>query len=167
MNNTEVLEEYFSLFELRGHSQLTITNYGYAFNEFFNFFENKKFDEIKTKDIRSYLREKKKTVKKSTLKNKITIIKTFYKWLKEEKYIKENPAKRIQKPHINDNVRRHLKPEKVELIRLDINDLFDITMFELFLSSGLRVSEFADLDWKDIDFHDREIKVRHGKGDRN
>lgn len=44
--------------------------------------------------------------------------------------------------------------------------MFDITVFETFLSSGLRVSELTELDWNNIDFRDREIHVLHGKGDK-
>lgn len=166
MTNKEILEEYFDLFELRGRSKLTIKHYKYDFNQFFNILNNKNYEKITTKDIRKYLREKKKDVKLSTLRTKITIIKSFFNWLVDERHIEENPAKHIQKPHVNDNERRYLTPEEIEIIRLEIDDPFDIMLFEVLYSSGLRVSEAVDLNWRDINFNNREIKVLHGKGDK-
>jgi integrase/recombinase XerC len=37
-------------------------------------------------------------------------------------------------------------------------------MFELFYSSGLRLSELADLNLSDLDFADKSLMVRAGKG---
>jgi integrase/recombinase XerC len=37
-------------------------------------------------------------------------------------------------------------------------------MFELFYSSGLRLSELANLNIGDIDFTDHSLRVRYGKG---
>jgi len=124
LTNEEVLEEYFSLFELRGRSELTIQNYKYEFNEFFKILKGKNYEKITVKDIRKYLRYKKKKVKLSTIRHKITVLKTFFKWLKEEGYNNENPAKIIQKPKVTDNERRHLKPKEIEIIRLDNDDFF-------------------------------------------
>lgn len=165
MTNKEILEEYFSIFELRGCSPATIRNIKYDFNQFFKILNNKHYEKITTSDIRDYLREKKKTVKLITIRNKITVISAFFNWLANEGHIKENPARLIQKPRVNDNERRYLTIEEIEIIRLDITEPFDILLFEVLYSSGIRVSEAVNLDWDDIDFEKEEMVVL-GKGNK-
>ena len=45
-------------------------------------------------------------------------------------------------------------------------DVRNRLVFELGLSTGLRREEMANLMWKDINFDDEVIHVRHGKGDK-
>lgn len=166
MNNQEILDEYFSLFELRGRSQSTIINYTYFFDEFFRYLENKNFKDITTKDIRKYLKYKKSHNQLSSIANKITVLKAFFKWLQLENYRPNNPTKVIQKPKIVDNERRFLKPKEIELIRLDNKDFMDRILFETIYSSGIRVSECMKLNWNNINFNTNELKVIEGKGNK-
>ena len=165
MTNKQILQEYFSIFQLRGYAETTITNYKYDFKVFEHFVQ-KSFLDVTTSDIRQYLGEKSKELAKSTIVNKINVLSSLYTFLEEESYIEKNPMDRIQKPSFNDNKRRYLKLEEVEIIRLEINDLFKMMLFELLYSSGMRVSEIHNLNWEDIDFRDREIHIKHGKGDK-
>jgi integrase/recombinase XerC len=43
-------------------------------------------------------------------------------------------------------------------------EIRDLAMFELFYSSGLRLSELSSLDMVDVDLSDRSLLVRSGKG---
>jgi integrase/recombinase XerC len=43
-------------------------------------------------------------------------------------------------------------------------EIRDVAMFELFYSSGLRLSELASLDINDLDLADHSLRVRLGKG---
>ncbi len=165
MTNQELLDEYFSVFKLRGYSKNTINNYSYDFNMFLDFIEKNLLD-VTTTDIRGFLAFRSESIKKSTLVNKINILKSLFSFLTEEGYMEENPTDRIQKPSFNDNERRYLKLEEIEQIRIDVKDNFKIMLFELLYSSGIRVSEAYDLNWEDIDFYNREILVKHGKGDK-
>ena len=165
MTNKEIIEEYFDIFRLRGYAETTITNYEYDFNSLDNFL-NKSFLEVTTRDIRKYLGIKSRELKQSTIVNKINVFSSLFTFLKEEGYIDKSPMERIQKPNFNDNERRYLNLEEIEMIRLEINDLFKIMLFELLYSSGMRVSEAHNLNWSDINFRTREIHIRHGKGDK-
>lgn len=166
MDNQEILDEYFSIFRLRGRSESTILNYTYFFNEFFSYLEGKNYRNITTKNIRKYLKYKKSHNQLSSIHSKITVLKAFFKWLKTENYRKENPTKVIQKPKYVDNERRFLKPKEIELIRLDNNSFRDKVLFETLYSSGIRVSECVKLNWDDINFITNELKVIKGKGNK-
>ena len=165
MTNKEIIEEYFDIFRLRGYAETTITNYEYDFNSLDNFLD-KSFLEVTTRDIRKYLGIKSRELKQSTIVNKINVFSSLFTFLKEEGYIDKSPMERIQKPNFNDNERRYLNLEEIEMIRLEINDLFKTMLFELLYSSGMRVSEAHNLNWSDINFRTREIHIRHGKGDK-
>ena len=45
-------------------------------------------------------------------------------------------------------------------------EIRDLAMFELFYSSGLRLSEMATLELDDIDLAEQSLRVRHGKGEK-
>ena len=46
-------------------------------------------------------------------------------------------------------------------------EIRDLAMFELFYSSGLRLSELSSLDMTDLDLNDRSLWVRLGKGGKS
>lgn len=167
MNNKKIIEEFFNIFKLRGYSDVSVKNYNYTFNEFFNFID-KNYKNIVKSDIREYLIYKKDDgAKNSTLTNKINTLSSLFSWLKEEKYIDNNPMKKIIKPKFNDTKRKHLTPKEIELIRLEIDNLFDLTLFELLYSSGIRVSEAVELNWENLEFDNRELTVVNGKGNKD
>ena len=45
-------------------------------------------------------------------------------------------------------------------------EIRDLAMFELFYSSGLRLSELAALNMEDIDLQEKTLQVLHGKGNK-
>lgn len=161
----EILKEYRYVLNLRGRSELTIENYFYTLDNLLNF--NKEIYDITTKDIRRYLMKQKETNKLTTIKNKIATLKAFFNWAEKENFIKENPMNRIEKPNTNSNKRKHLTNYEIEFIRIQPKSLIDDTMFELFISSGLRVSEMVNLNWNNINFRERKITIKNGKGNKN
>lgn len=61
--------------------------------------------------------------------------------------------------------------EQIELINIFnvryFNSYRNKTMIELFLNTGLRVSEMIDLRWKDINLNTGQLKVVQGKGNKD
>jgi integrase/recombinase XerC len=49
----------------------------------------------------------------------------------------------------------------------DVLELRDIAMWELFYSSGLRLSELTQLDLVDLDLSAGGVLIRHGKGEKS
>lgn len=132
----------------------------------------KKTDEIikmEPETIRAYLgylyRQK---VKKVTVNRKVSSLRTFYKYALRIGKIKNNPAEMIQTPKTEKYMPTFLSVDETFQL-LDAQrgksslDLRSRAMMELFYSSGLRLSELAELDVIDIDFNQELVKVR-GKG---
>lgn len=160
----------------RNVSVHTRTAYIADVQDFASFLQNnniiKNRDEIisvESKMIRAYLsflyRQK---LKKVTVNRKVSSLRAFYKYGLRIGKIQTNPAEMIQT----------LKTEKYMPTFLSVDEMFDLlgtkndntalglrnrAMLELFYSSGLRLSELAGLDFMDIDFNQKLLKVR-GKG---
>ena len=76
----------------------------------------------------------------------------------------KNPVKRIHKVRTGRAVREILTDENLELLRDSCETLRDLAIFELLLSTGIRVGELVNLNISDVDFNEREAIV-FGKGE--
>ena len=59
---------------------------------------------------------------------------------------------------------KYLTPTQKESVLQVIKDPRDKAIFSLGLNAGLRASEMANLTIDDIDFQDRKIHIKQGKG---
>jgi integrase/recombinase XerC len=120
--------------------------------------------------IRGYLGFLHKKNKKSTIARKLSSIRSFFRYVVKHGYAEGNPADTVVTP----------KQEKAIPTYLPIDDMFRLldsvqadtllssrnrAIFETIYSSGIRVSELAGLDVKDVDFESGAIRVL-GKGNK-
>lgn len=118
---------------------------------------SKSFIEMTSDDLKEYLifYRDLNQCSKTTLNNARRILSSFWKWLEIEEKIIINPMKRIPAIKIPKHVRKAFTDEEVEILRKYLyhqNNLRDIAIFELLLSSGLRLSEVASLRIDDLNF---------------
>lgn len=160
----EKVKMYLITKKLENYSKTTLKNKAYFFNDFAKFF-NKPISTITTVDIRMYIAKISNNAKQTTINNKISNIKSFFTWLQDEGYIINNPAKKIKQVKIPKRLKKPLTEEEIEIIR-DINlNTRDRFIFELLLSSGIRVSELVNLKIEDIDMNNKRITIV-GKGNK-
>ncbi|NIO39472.1 MAG: tyrosine recombinase XerC [Burkholderiales bacterium] len=92
---------------------------------------------------------------------------TFYSFLMRDHGFTQNPCVGVRAPKTTKRLPDALSPEEVaKLVELPAEDAYavrDRAMFELFYSSGLRLSELTGLKSNDIDFDDATVRVV-GKG---
>lgn len=101
-----------------------------------------------------------------------TTLDGFFAFLVEEGLLAENPARRLERPRLpqslpgevlaDDEVRRLLAAPD----RSKPEGLRDRALIEVFYAAGLRRCEALNLDLDDLDHSARELRVRHGKGDK-
>jgi site-specific recombinase XerD len=89
-------------------------------------------------------------------------IKTFYRWLKAE-YGLNNAAEGIQAPILGKPMMPTLDEIQVKQLIESVDCIRDKTIIALFVESGLRLSELANIRPDDINWTGRCIKVL-GKG---
>lgn len=117
-----------------------------------------------THAIRGFLEiERQRGNSANSVITKIHRMNSFYTWLLKEEHIVKNPMSRIDKPQETKTPPKYLTYEEVELLREKATGITKAVL-EVLYSTGLRVSELVDLDRKDIDFVEKIVWVKRGKG---
>ncbi|HMQ67377.1 MAG TPA: tyrosine-type recombinase/integrase [Ignavibacteria bacterium] len=112
---------------------------------------------------------RKKNFSKKTVSRKISVLKSFYRFLYKRKYIKKNYSSSLIFPKTDKKLPSFLSEK--ELDKLLGEKYFteisipDKAIIELFYSTGIRLSELINLRIHNIDFTKKTIKVL-GKGSK-
>lgn len=107
-------------------------------------------------------------VKKTTIKTHWSKLNVFFKWLKENSHIEENPLTGIKPPRVSYDDFKRLEDNEINKIYSSIISHSespmvarrDTLMISLLLFLGVRKGEFISLQVKDIDFDKRLITIR-------
>ncbi len=108
------------------------------------------------------------TYSKSTIARKLATLRSFYKFCMRRGYVKAHPLATIRTPKQEKRLPKFLEVEKITklLSTPDDNTLLgarDRAMLEVLFSTGVRVSELVNLNFGDVEYEGRTIRVR-GKG---
>lgn len=173
--NEELLNCFLKAKTLEGCSPKTISYYKSEDIKFFDFIK-KSVLEITTEDVRDYFsfNQKLGTCSNRTLDNKRRVLNTTFQWFCDEGHIMSNPLVGINKIRHKKKIKLPFTSDEIEKMREALQKpvqsnyqkkrkLRDLAMFELFLSSGIRVSELCGLNRSDINLNDNSMVV-HGKG---
>jgi tyrosine recombinase XerC len=153
----------------KNYSLHTCLNYSLDLKEFKNFLKDTPLESIDHLILRRYLAElKQKNLKSRSINRKLSCLRSFFKFLFREGYIKYNPCSLISGPKQEKHLPSFLTEEEViRLIEIvpvkDEWSLRDRAILETFYSTGMRISELVGLDTSDIDFISGTVKVK-GKG---
>ena len=173
-----------SLVTEKGYSEQTRRAYRKDLLDFFSFMADSrppgkkprnrvhdvKLEQIDGIIIRSFLSFLHQKNKKTTIARKISAIRSFFKFLVRKGIISENPAEMVLTPKQEKTIPVYLSVD--EMFRLldsiQTNTLLGLrnrAIFETLYSSGIRVSELANLNLSDVDFTAAVIQV-FGKGNK-
>ena len=157
----------------KGLSENSVYSYKYDLNKFKTFLEKEHVDflEVKANHIMKFLTEEKdRKVSSKTLAREVVALRQFYKFLKDENQLTENPTEKIETPEVSRTLPDYLTQDEIEELFSKINEensyeLRDKCIFELLYSSGLRISEACNLTLADLDIDNMTLTVE-GKGGR-
>lgn len=163
--NIEILDIFLVSKKVEGCSDKTLKYYSNTINKMLSEIE-KPLDQITTEDLRYYLRTFKETrnISKTTVDNVRRVLSSFFGWLEEEDYIIKNPIRRIKKIKTGRVVKEVISDEHLEILKDNCEEIRDLAIIELLISTGIRVGELVSLNITDINFHERECVV-FGKGE--
>lgn len=125
--------------------------------------------ELKPADIRLYIAGRHKgNIGAKSIQRELAAFRSFYRFLLKNQIAEQNPLLTIQAPKAAKKLPKNLDVDQVAGM-LDakpdvVLEVRDLAMFELFYSSGLRLSELVMLDVNDINFTEGVLRVRFGKG---
>lgn len=110
--------------------------------------------EVKPEDIRSFLNKLEKTgYTKKSLSRKLNSTKTFFRFLKVQEYITDDPASLVDHPKFETKPPRILSPIEYRALRDAARDDPRIAaIIEILLQTGIRIGELANLRVDDAYF---------------
>ncbi len=151
-------------------SKHTVTSYQTDLLQFKSFIEiHYKTDDIQRVNhliIRSWLAHNlNEGISARSISRKLSTLRAFYKFLKKENIVTNNPLIKVQAPKVEKRLPVFLEKKSIDklLDEVDFTDDFegerDRLIINLFYSAGLRLSELINLKIIDIDSYNQQIKV--------
>lgn len=176
--NESILEIYIQNKTLEGLSPRTLTYYEDVIRKMLNFCD-KHISDITSQDIREFLNYTQSLggCSNTTIDNLRRNLNTFFNTISNEGYIQKNPMAKIKKIKSAKKVKKPYTDLEIEKMRDALNSKPEHTktqqynkyqqqaLFELLLSSGIRLRECYQLNKSDINLNDRTFIVL-GKGNK-
>ena len=164
--NASMIESFISSKQIEGCSDRTIKYYKEIIDKFNDSFD-KSIKKITTEEIRSYLSNYKEmsTCGSTTIDNIRRVLSSFFSWLEDEDYIIKSPIRRIHRIKTPTTVKEVLTDENLEKLRDECENIRDLSLIELLISTGMRVGELVNLNISNLNFEDRSCIVL-GKGNK-
>ncbi|MCG2713462.1 MAG: tyrosine recombinase XerC [Candidatus Omnitrophica bacterium] len=167
------IEKFMRYMEIeKNYSTHTILNYKLDLQNFSRFLSGTELEKIDYLMLRKYLAVlKEKNLGVRSVGRRLSALRSFFRFLSREGYIKANPILMLSSPKLDKHLPSFMTEEEVyKLIEsafakndLDLLGLRDRAILEAFYSSGLRISELVGLNIDDLDAISGVVKIR-GKG---
>lgn len=128
--------------------------------------------ELRQSDIRAHIAARhRQGLSSKSLQRELSAIRSFFNYLLKKKCLGANPACLVRAPKQARKLPKTLDVDQVAgLLEAGADsalEVRDVAMFELFYSSGLRLSELAALNLGDIDLRGGMLTVGQGKGNKS
>ncbi len=167
------IEKFIRYLEIeKNYSKHTILNYKLDLQDFKKFLAETSPEKVDYLTLRKYLAILKgKTLGSRTINRRLSALRSFFKFLTRESYIKTNPTLVLSSPKLEKHLPSFMTEEEVAKLieaafqkdEFDEMGLRDRAILETFYSTGLRISELVGLSIDDMDFISGIVKIM-GKG---
>ncbi len=160
------------------YSIKTVESYKIDILQFFHFiqceFEIEDVLSLKNNHVRAWVVQLvNKKNKPTSIKRKISAVKSFYKYCQKSDKIKINPADKINSPKIPERLPKFVEQHKINDLFNNPEKYFSNTfagiqeklMMDVLYSTGMRRQELINLKWSDLNFSSNQLKVT-GKGNK-
>ena len=174
--NKKIINQFLLYIEKeRNFSKNTIRSYKndlIQFNEFLSKYDNSlNFLNIDKTAIQFYIQHcSKNKMTDKTLLRKVSTIKSLFRYLTQNELIDFNISKLIPSPKVAKKIPHYLSKKKIEEL-MSLPDLstkkglMHKSILEVFYSTGLRISELAEIKVRNLDLNKKILKIL-GKGDK-
>ena len=157
----ELIEKFF--IHTAGHlKEKSTERYREIVSHFNNFCKTRKivnFSDVNNSELESYKQQRYEKVKPITVNHELTILHTFFEYAKKFGYTRKNPVEGITRYKVNKKIVRFFSEEEIKLILENCTE----RLYPIFLTlanTGMRKGELLNLEWPDIDFEARKIRIR-------
>lgn len=166
MRWSEATQLYLEAKAVDGYSPTTLKGYRLQFALFQRWLgEDPDLDAITTTQLRAYFAKDVGTRKPTTIGHRIRAIHSLWHWCVEEEITDRDPSRRIKEPKAGDRIPKALTIDQLEDLREGCQTPREHALLELFFATGARLAELCQLNWADIQWDRRSIRVV-GKGNK-
>lgn len=163
----DLITKYVGTCYVCGKSESTIKQYLKVLKIFRNGI-SKPMINVDSYDIRLFMALKKKSgISERTLEGYRSVISAFYSWMYKEEFISKNPMDKVERVKCKKEIRKPFSSVEKELLRNSCSGTKEKAIVEFLLATGVRAAELCNLDISDIDFKDKSVHVRNGKGGKD
>ncbi len=154
----------------KNYSPHTLKSYTHDLQRFYEFLGESPVSGADTAQFRRYLAGlKEKGLSKRTMAHRLAVLRTFFRFLKRQGHLPQNPLTAISSPKLDRRLPMVLDEDEVarllESPEDDLSGRRDKAVLETLYSTGMRVSELVGLDREKIDFIGGSCRVM-GKGSK-
>ncbi len=147
----------------------TVTAYSRDLNQFQEFLTSRalELNLVSHHDIRIWVVELMDTgLEARTVSRKVSVLRSFYKFLQREQLITQNPMTYLKAPKIVRRLPEVIDEQKLDKIfdeegvfTNDFNGLRNRVILELLYGTGMRLAELVGLADNDVNFYEQQVKV--------
>ncbi|MGR8934384.1 MAG: tyrosine recombinase XerC [Gammaproteobacteria bacterium] len=172
----QLLEEFFEQLRSQKHASVhTLKHYRRDLEQLCGYCDERRiagWSELRQSDIRAHIAARHRYgLSSKSLQRELSAMRSFFDYLLKKQHLAANPARQVRAPKQARKLPKTLDVDQVAgLLEAGTDSLLearDVAMFELFYSSGLRLSELAALNMADIDLRDGMLIVLQGKGNKS
>jgi integrase/recombinase XerC len=148
-------QQFLDFLKGKKHSSATVLAYGKDIDQLASFLEElekEHIHDVSKEDIQAFLGKlSEKGYTPKSLSRKLNSTRTFYRFLKVNEYVTDDPSLLVSHPQYELAAPRILKPTEYRALRdAARNDARMYAIIELLLQTGIRIGELADLRISDV-----------------
>ncbi|KFA59361.1 tyrosine recombinase XerC [Gilliamella sp. wkB18] len=169
---TQPVEEYLNYLksekQLSTNTQINYRRQLYALIALAKEIEISSWQDLDTSVVRLLMGRSKQTgLQARSLSLRLSALRSFCDWLVKKQVLKANPGRGILNPKLGKHLPKNIDIDEInQLLNIEYNDplsVRDRAMLEVMYGSGLRLSELVNINCRELNLTDGEIRVM-GKG---
>jgi site-specific recombinase XerD len=174
MHISKAIREFGSYQLMRGRTPGTERSYGYLLLQWGRWLaaNNLHWQKAQLLDVERFLEEYKQTHARSSTALLATCLSSFYRWAKRKNHTRHNPCADLEPISRDRPIPRALTDTETRQL-LDALDTLrgfegerNRLIVRMFLFTGIRLAEMANIDREDVDMDAKTIRIRVSKGGR-
>lgn len=169
--SSPTLQESYDLFLLDCRAQKftkpTIDFYHYRLPAFFAWLTAENvttLDAVRSSHIKSYLIHcQSRNVSDGYLHGIARAIRRFFNYCVDDELIESSPMRKVKMPRVERRILRSFSKDEISQLLDACRNHRERAIILFLLDTGVRASEFVNLDWADIEIESGRVIVRRGK----
>lgn len=145
----------------------TLKRYNQQLHNWYQIIGDKHLDKITVDTVFEYIKKRKKQVKKKTINEELSLLRTLLKYAVRWDYVISNPFDKVDNLKVDDKKQMPvLTAGIIQAILRELGHETDEWFLDVFVTalySGMRLGEIINLQWDNINFDNNVINIQESK----